>query len=162
MGMRGTGNRGENPLSDVGVIESDSLFGVFPSDFTFLVEYGNVDRVRMACESTKARVSRVDLKLSSVHVICTTKTDAHSVYFDLMNMDLFGVGDDVGVGVDASKSKIALLTSDTNKTDLARISSDWYNGTVKVLVSTSNGLVGNESPYCGAVVVVGALFNLFA
>ena len=79
----------------------------------------------------------------SVHVICASK-DAGIKIYDKLKHD----------------KTAAIVTGETLSTDRQQVATQWYIGRVTTLITTTCGLVGNESKNLGAVFVVGPIYNL--
>jgi len=79
----------------------------------------------------------------SVHVICASK-DAGIKIYDKLKHD----------------KTAAIVTGETLSTDRQQVATQWYIGKVTTLITTTCGLVGNESKNLGAVFVVGPIYNL--
>ena len=53
-----------------------------------------------------------------------------------------------------------LVTSNISSSEQKEIASRWFNGEIRVLVSTIIALVGNENPKCRVIIVLDLIFNL--
>ena len=131
----------ESCKNDVDIIYSPDLLGTFPSGFNIVCKEHPSQK-----ESVVKRVKEV---LSahpdfSIHVICTSKKIVEKISEKLS-------GENFNVG---------LVHADVGREDQENIAANWREGKCDVLVSTTCALVGNESPRCRCVFIVGYLFNL--
>ena len=83
---------------------------------------------------------------SSTHIIVSDKKILLLLakYFELHN----------------EKFRFSVVSSETLPDVQCRIAELWNCGKTKILVSTTIGLVGTESPYCQQVIIVGYLYSL--
>jgi superfamily II DNA helicase RecQ len=127
-------------LGDINYFEGGDVFGAVPSNFSFQVKVTK-DPISLAME----RVIRLTSRDGSpaVHVLVSNKADG-SKLINSMPDDL----------------SCALITADTDFGEQETVSSKWKAGDISVLISTTSGLVGNESRRCRHVIIVGLLHNM--
>jgi superfamily II DNA helicase RecQ len=135
-GSNGSGN-------DVEIVDhGGSVLGQFPTDFRFRVTTSSLPNDR-ALDTIKHILRRSPTH--SIHVIVASRAAAEDIFAKL-DTDIIS----------------RAITSESSRTVLDETATMWKEGAIQVLISTTIGLVGNESKKCRHVVIVGYLFNLMS
>jgi len=87
----------------------------------------------------------LDLNRYHAHIICKTIKQGEDICKILRILKVDGV---------------VLVTSNISSSEQKEIASRWFNGEIRVLVSTIIALVGNENPKCRVIIVLDLIFNL--
>ena len=135
----------QSDMRSIDVVRSGDLLGSFPKGFRFKVQV-----VPHLTETAVHRVREIfDGKVPDfgIHIICASKQHASDVHRSLQKH---------------SFCNSCLVTGDTSAEDLDAAAQLWSRGVSNVLVSTTAGLVGNESRSCRVVLVLGLLYDLMS
>jgi superfamily II DNA helicase RecQ len=133
----------DGPMSDVTILDhGGSVTGYFPLDFRF----------RLAVS-----VSPNDYALVTIRRILR-KSQSHSIHVIVASR----------IAVEEISSKLPTdivsraITSDSSRKEIDETARLWKEGKIQVLISTTIGLVGNESQRCRHVLIVGYIYNLMS
>jgi len=131
----------DSEASNVYVLQDENLLGNFPSGFKINVSVEK--NPRAATTLLVKKLLRQSGRKSSVHVIFASKEMAEEQEMDLRKEYLVG-----------------LVCGETDGEEQVRIAGEWREGHLDILLTTTCGVVGNESSRCRHVIVVGYLYDL--
>ena len=146
LGLAVEGDGGD--CSDIEKIQSEHLV---PSGFFFDVVNGDKhDLTKHAVEITIHKLKNIG---GSVHIMCQTKKQCTDI------SKLLSAAVD---NKEVSCQFDVVMSSEENaeSSDTKDKAENWRNGSTKVLITTTAGLVGNESPYARHVIIVGVIYNI--
>jgi superfamily II DNA helicase RecQ len=133
----------EGPMSDVTILDhGGSVTGHFPLDFRFRLS------VSVSPNSfALAMIGRILRKSPShsIHVIVASRIAAAEILSELQ-----------------TDNESRMVTSHSSREEIDETAQLWKEGMIKVLISTTIGLVGNESKSCRHVLIVGYIYNLMS
>ena len=133
----------DGPVDDVITVDhGGSLLGHFPSNFRFRIARSKSPNAR-AVDKIKHILRRSSTH--SIHVIVSSRAAAEEISTKLETSIVSRV-----------------ITSESSRKVLDETAVLWKDGCIQVLISTTIGLVGNESQTCRHVIIVGYLYNLMS
>ena len=110
------------------------------SDIPIFVEH--VDHIVSACVS----YCRHRVTVGAIHIFPSTIDLCTSIFKVLKRV--------------FERHGVSMITSKSSPSERERVGTDWSNNTIKVLVTTSCGLVGNENADCRTVIFLDSLYTI--
>ena len=130
---------GSEDTSDLVEIPADEPQNLLGFNFSFIIQI----TTNVIQHTIDLVVKYTNEHNKSCHVICASKVILRQ-FEDQMKDD----------------STASFVDSDTNSTVRCLIAKEWYSGKVKILFTSTCGLVGNENKAVGAIFIVGKIYSL--
>ena len=129
---------GESDKLMYNFVVEETIFG----DTLMRIEHSSSENYLMACSKMSRKYVK-DFTDSNVHIIVSTKDEGITIFNELKRKGF---------------SSCEFICSESN--NQSEVAKKWNNDSLKILITTTLGIVGNESSKTGMVCIVGLHYNL--
>ena len=142
-------------------VHGEDVMGNYPDSFNFSVHNFRSHKDSMAeVKRVVGEILATD-PTSQIQVMCQTKAMADELSDGLSRLQHVSEGHALYDMMQGNESfRVVSLSSATPESTQQTVASDWTNGRITCLVSTTCALVGTENKACKHLIVAGILYNV--
>ena len=146
----------------VNYVHGEDVMGNYPESFHFSIH--NYDSHMGCMAQVKKKVEKILLKdpRSQIHVMCQTKSMVDYLSDNLTSLQHVSREHPLYDMMQGSNPtfRVVSLSSSSSESRQQTVATDWSNGRINCLVSTTCALVGTENKACKHLIIAGILYNV--